>query len=812
MFDRYTERARRALLLARGEAERHQHDHLTTAHVLLGVIKEGSGLGLLLLERLGVNIDHLKQELERRVPYGRRGFVMGAIPFAPDAKKVLEYALEEAKYLHQDHIGTEHLVLGVLREKTGLGGKMLRRIGIEVTEAREVLREMIGEEGLGRKRRPKKTPALDEFGIDLTQRAREEKLDPVIGRIKEIERVIQILARKTKNNPVLIGEPGVGKTAIVEGLAQRIVRKEVPEPLMSKRLISLDLGSIVAGTKYRGQFESRMKAIIKETSEDEDVILFIDELHTLVGAGAAEGSIDAANMLKPTLARGEIHCIGATTLAEYRKHIEKDGALERRFQIVLVEPPSVEETLEILKGLRSRYEEFHNVNIHEEALVAAAYLSERYMTDKFLPDKAIDLMDEACSMVHVKNSHMPLHIREVELELDRLELEKKKAINDQDFEKAAGVRDEELQVLGHLRELRKEWLRNKDKEKPLVVPEDVALVISRATGIPLHRLSTDEEKKLLELEKELTKLVVGQSEAVSRVAKAIRKSRVGLRSHIRPVGVFFFLGPTGVGKTRLAEVLAEILFGSKEALLRFDMSEYMEKFNVSRLIGAPPGYVGYEEGGQLTEAVRRRPYSVILFDEMEKAHPEVFNLLLQIFDSGRLTDSFGRTVDFRNTSVIMTSNVGAKLFFKGISLGFGDAESYRDVEGKVLDLFKKRFPPEFVNRLDDVIVFKPLDEAQVIKVLDILLNELRDRLSEKKMVLKVTARAKRYLVEKGFDLQMGARPLRRAVERYISEPLSEEILKGKFNEGDIVVVDTYKSQLRFRREEKKTSTPLVKKI
>ncbi len=810
MFDRYTERARRSLLLARGEAERHQHDHLTTAHILLGLIKEGSGLGLLLLERLGVNIEQLKQELERRIPYGRRGFVMGAIPFAPDAKKVLEYAMEEAKYLHQDYIGTEHLVLGILREKTGLGGKLLRRLGVEGNEAREILKDMVGEEGLGRKKRHKKTPALDEFGMDLTEMAREGKLDPVIGRTKEIERVIQILVRKTKNNPVLIGEPGVGKTAIVEGLAQRIVEKEVPEPLMNRRLISLDLGAIVAGTKYRGQFESRMKAIIKEASEDEDVMLFIDEIHTLVGAGAAEGSIDAANMLKPALARGDIHCIGATTLSEYRKYIEKDGALERRFQVVMVEPPTVEETLEILRGLRSRYEEFHHVEITDEALVAAARLADRYMTDKFLPDKAIDLLDEACSMVHIRCSHIPAHIREVELELDRLEQRKRQAINNQEFEKAAGVRDEELQVLHRLRDLRREWLRERDKEKPKVTETDVALVISNATGIPLNRLSAEEEKRLLDLESELKAMVVGQDEAVERVAKAIRKARVGLRSHTRPVGAFFFLGPTGVGKTRLAEALAEVLFGGVDALLRFDMSEYMEKFNVSRLIGAPPGYVGYDEGGQLTEAVRRRPYSVILFDEMEKAHPEVFNILLQIFDSGRLTDAFGRTVDFKNTLIIMTSNIGAKLFFKGVSFGFGESETdFRNIKNKVLSQFKRRFAPEFINRLDDVIVFNPLGQEEVLLILDLVLDELRGRLEERGMRLRVTPRARRFLVSQGFDAQMGARPLRRAVERLVSEPLSEEILRGAFSEGDTIVVDVVKQKVRFKKGGKRRAETTV---
>ena len=802
MFENFTERARKAIIIARSEAERYQHDTLTTAHLLIGILKEGSGLGILVLDRLGVDVNYLKEEVEKRIPYGRRGFVVGAIPFGPDAKKVLEYAQEEAKSLGQDYVGTEHIVLGIIRERTGLAGKILRRMGIDIEDAREVVRELVGEDAVTKKRKSRKTPALDEFGVDLTKLAREGKLDPVIGREREIERIIQILSRKTKNNPVLIGEPGVGKTAIVEGLAQRIVRREVPESLVNMRLISLDLGSIVAGTKYRGQFESRMKAIIKEASQGDDIILFIDELHTLVGAGAAEGSIDAANMLKPALARGDIKVIGATTLSEYRKYIEKDGALERRFQIVLVEPTTVEETLDILRGLKDRYEDFHGVKILDEALEAAVKMAERYLTDKFLPDKAIDLLDEACSMVHVRNTRVPDDIREVELELDKIEEEKRKAIDDQDFERAAHIRDEEIKVIQRLRELKRKWKENIGDEKPVVTVEDIAFVTSRITGIPLQRISADEEKRLLQLEKELKKYVIGQDFAVERVAKAIKRSRVGLRNMNKPIGIFFFLGPTGVGKTRTAEVLAEILFGSKDALIRIDMSEYMEKFNVSRLIGAPPGYVGYEEGGQLTEAVRRRPYSVILFDEMEKAHPDVFNLLLQIFDTGRLTDAFGRVVNFRNTVIIMTSNIGAKSFFKGISLGFGDEETggFDKIKDEVLSAFKKRFPPEFVNRIDDIVVFKPLGEKEIIAILDLILDEIRELLSERSLYLEVTSKAKKFLIEKGYDPQLGARPLRRAVERYLSEPMSEEILSGKFKEGDTVVVDLSKGGLKFRRK------------
>ncbi len=800
MFENFTERARKAIIIARGEAERYQHDTLTTAHLLMGILKEASGMGVLVLERLGVDLAYLREELQRRMPYGRRGFVVGAIPFAPDAKKVLEYAQEEAALLGQDYVGTEHLILGIIRERTGIAGKLLRRLGVEIEDAREAVRELTGEEGIP-KRKARKTPALDEFGVDLTKLAREGKLDPVIGREKEIERVIQILSRKTKNNPVLIGEPGVGKTAIVEGLAQRIVNRDVPEDLLDMRVIALDLGALVAGTKYRGQFESRMKAIIKEASQGDDIILFIDELHTLVGAGAAEGSIDAANMLKPALARGDIRVIGATTLSEYRKYIEKDGALERRFQVVLVEPTSLEDTLEILRGLRPKYEEYHSVVITDEALEAAVKMADRYLTDKFMPDKAIDLLDEACSMVHVKATKIPPHIREVELELESIEEQKRRAIDDQDYQRASDLRTKEVEVRHRLKKLRKQWREERGQERPVVTDEDIAFVISRMTGIPLHRISVDEEKRLMMLEEELKKHIVGQDEALEQIARAIRRARVGLSNTKKPIGVFFFLGPTGVGKTRTAEVLAEQLFGSRDALIRIDMSEYMEKFNVSKLIGAPPGYVGYEEGGQLTEAVRRRPYSVVLFDEMEKAHPDVFNMLLQIMDSGRLTDAFGRTVDFRNTIIIMTSNIGANLFFKGVSLGFGDEESdYERVKQQVLQLFKKRFPPEFVNRLDHVVVFRPLKEKDVLAILDIMMREIRELLRDKSMDIELTAKAKKWLVERGYEPQFGARPLRRVIERFVVDPVSERILSGEFIEGDVILVDVSRNNLVFKKK------------
>ncbi len=800
MFENFSEGARRAIIIARSEAEKYQHDTLTTAHLLLGIIKEGSGLAIVALERLGVDINYLKQEIEHRIPYGRRGFIVGTIPFGPDAKKALEYAEKESRDLGHDYIGTEHILLGIALEKTGLGGKILRRLGVEPEDLRAEIVEITGEQIFSRREKVKKTPVLDEFGVDLTKLAREGKLDPVIGREREIERVIQILCRKKKNNPVLIGEPGVGKTAIVEGLAQRIVERNVPEPLLNARVIAIDLGAIVAGTKYRGQFESRMKAIIKEAASCEDIILFIDELHTLVGAGAAEGSVDAANMLKPALARGEIKVIGATTLSEYRKYIEKDGALERRFQIVLVEPPTKEDTILILRGLKEKYEEYHGVKITDEAIEAAVRLSDRYITSKFLPDKAIDLLDEACAMVKVRNYMLPDEIREVEVELDRIVDEKRRAIEDQDVEKVAILRDEEAKLIKRLRDLRKEWKVQTPSESFVVTEDDIAVVASRITGIPLTRISESEEKRLLSLEEEMKRYIVGQDEAVEKIAKAIKRSRAGLRVVTRPIGVFFFLGPTGVGKTRTAEVLAELLFGTKDALIRIDMSEYMERFNVSRLIGAPPGYVGYEEGGQLTEAVRRRPYSVILFDEIEKAHPDVFNLLLQIFDSGRLTDAYGRVIDFRNTVIIMTSNIGAKGFFKSVTLGFKEEDKDLDtIKAEVLSAFKKKFPPEFINRLDDVIIFNPLKKEHMFSILDIIIDEIREMVREKGYELVVTKRVKEMLVEKGYNPQLGARPLRRAVDRYLVDPLSEEIIAGTFPPGSTIVADLSGDSVKFKK-------------
>lgn len=809
MFENFSEGARRAIIIARSEAEKYQHDSLTTAHLLLGIIKEGTGLAIVVLERLGVDINYLKQEIEHRIPYGRRGFIVGTIPFGPDAKKALEYAEKESRDFGHDYIGTEHLLLGIVLEKTGLGGKILRRLGIEAEDLRNEINEVTGEQIFSKREKTKKTPVLDEFGVDLTRLAKEGKLDPVIGRDREIERVIQILCRKKKNNPVLIGEPGVGKTAIVEGLAQRIVARDVPEPLLNARIIAIDLGAIVAGTKYRGQFESRMKAIIKEAASSEDIILFIDEIHTLVGAGAAEGSVDAANMLKPSLARGEIKVIGATTLSEYRKYIEKDGALERRFQTVFVEPPSKEDTVLILKGIKKRYEEYHKVEITDEAIEAAVRLADRYITSKFLPDKAIDLLDEACSMVKVRNYILPESIREVELELDRIDEEKRKAMEDQDLERVSYLREEEAKLVRRLRELRREWRMDREEDRLVVTAEDVAIVASKVTGIPLARISESEEKKLLSLEEEVKKFVVGQDEAVEKIAKAIKRSRAGLRVVNRPIGVFFFLGPTGVGKTRTAEVLAELLFGTRDALIRIDMSEYMERFNVSRLIGAPPGYVGYEEGGQLTEAVRRRPYSVVLFDEIEKAHPDVFNLLLQIFDSGRLTDAYGRVVDFRNTVIIMTSNIGAKHFYKNISLGFKDERSDFDtIKSNVLAEFRRRFPPEFINRVDEVIVFNPLTRDHMFDILDILLEEIKGMVREKGYELEVTGKAKAFIVDKGYSTQFGARPLRRVIDKYLIDPLSEEILSGRFPHGVTIVADLGTDGLRFRRKTTRKEAPV----
>ncbi len=795
MFENYSERARHSLLIAKGEAERHGHDKINTAHILLGILKDGEGLAMLVLMHLNINPGTLRQEIERRIPFGSKGYVMGSIPFAPEAKKVLEYAMEEAQFLGHDFVGTEHILLGILREKTGLGGKLLRRMGADVNAAREAINH-IGVAGVGvskkktAKKASQKTPSLDEFGTDLTQLAREGKLDPVIGREREIERVITILSRKTKNNPVLLGEPGVGKTAIVEGLAQAIVAQKVPVSLMDYRIISIDMGAVVAGTKYRGQFESRIKNLIKEATQNPDIILFMDEIHMLVGAGAAEGAMDASNLMKPALARGELRCIGATTLAEYRKYIEKDGALERRFQPVMVDPPSVEYTIEILRGLKSSYEEFHKVEVLDEALEAAAKLSDRYLSNKFLPDKAIDVLDEACSTVKIDNSKLPPDILKKEEELKMLEKQRKEAVEGEDYEAAAQVRDMEKNLKETISHMKKLWKSSLEKEKPQVTEEHIKRVITNITGLPLERLQEAEEKRLASLENELNRIVIGQGKAIKVVANAIRRSRVGLRPVNRPRGVFLFLGPTGVGKTRLAEAMAQVLFGDRDALLRFDMSEYQEKHNTSRFLGSPPGYVGYEEGGQLTEAVRKRPHSVVLFDEIEKAHPEVFHVMLQIFDRGRITDGQGRTVDMRNTYIIMTSNVGGRDFFKGLSLGFGDEEKSRsDIEKEVMSKVKRLFPPEFLNRIDNVVLFSPLEKEDMLKIFDLEMEEIVNLALEQGLKIEVTEEAKEHLVSLGLNRQMGARPLKRLIEEKIVEPISSKLLEGELEEGDCVVVD-----------------------
>jgi ATP-dependent Clp protease ATP-binding subunit ClpC len=701
-------------------------------------------------------------------------------------KKVIEYGVEEARLLGHNHIGSEHLLLGLLREEEGIGGKILRSLGANLLTARQLTVTFLRKSAPRERDRKSNTPALDEFGRDLTQLAQEGQLDPVIGRADEIERVLQILSRRTKNNPVLIGESGVGKTAIVEGLAQRIVTSEVPDNLLSRRVIALDLGSLVAGTKYRGQFEERLKVVMKEIVQAGNIIIFIDELHTLVGAGAAEGSIDASNMLKPALSRGEIQCIGATTLDEYRKHIEKDGALKRRFQPIHVQPPSTDETVRIIQGLRDRYEEHHGVEITEDAISEAVKLSDRYITDRFLPDKAIDLIDETGSRAKLQTYALPTELKALEQELKKVSREKELAISMQNFEEAVRHREEEERLRKLLDESKREWKKNQEKHKPTIGKEDVAYVVSKMTGIPLFKLEEEESNKLLRMEDFLHKRVIGQNEAISAVARAIRRSRAGLKEARKPIGSFIFLGPTGVGKTELARTLAEFLFNSEDALIRIDMSEYQEKFTSSRLFGAPPGYVGYEEGGQLTEKVRRRPYSVVLFDEIEKAHPDVFNVLLQVLDDGVLTDSLGRKVDFKNTVVIMTSNIGTKLIQKGVSLGFQSeeqGEQSRRRKEDVLGELKRAFSPEFLNRIDEIVVFHPLEKEHLFSILDILLRELNLRLLDKGVTIEVDDEVKHWLIKEGYEPLYGARPMRRTIQRAIGDPLSEELIKGRFKDN-----------------------------
>jgi len=802
VFGRFTERAQRVLVYAQEEARNASYPYIGTEHLLLGLIREGEGLAARVLQSLGVDAEKVKLAVTQMVEAQKApGPVEPAL--TPRAKRVLELSVDEARRLGHNYVGTEHLLLGLVREGEGVAAQILNSFGADYRKVRAMVAQMLqgggtpaaGGQAAASSQRPAETPVLDQFGRDLTALAREDKLDPVVGREQEIERVIQILSRRTKNNPVLIGEPGVGKTAIAEGLAQRITSGNVPEVLLNKRVVALDMGSLVAGTKYRGEFEERLKKIIEEIRRAGNIILFVDEMHTIVGAGAAEGAIDAANILKPALARGELQCIGATTLDEYRKHVEKDAALERRFQPIMVNEPTVEETIAILRGLRDKYEAHHRVRITDAALEAAAKLSARYITDRFLPDKAIDLIDEAGSRVRLSAFTPPKEIKDLEKKLEVLQKEKEAAINGQEFEKAAELRDEEQKIKGELERLRETWKQQQGGAELVVDEEDIAHIVSTWTGIPVKRLAEEESQKLLKMEEELHRRVVGQDEAIAAVSRAIRRARAGLKDPKRPVGSFIFLGPTGVGKTELARALAEVLFGSEDAMVRIDMSEYMEKFAVSRLVGAPPGYVGYEEGGQLTEAVRRRPYTVVLLDEIEKAHPEVFNILLQVMEDGRLTDAKGRTVDFRNTVIIMTSNVGVQTIKRESALGFRAGTErerltgYEEMKRKLTEELKRTFRPEFLNRVDEVIVFHALSPEHIRQIVDLMVVEVTRRMAENDVEVEVTAAARDFLAKEGFDENYGARPLRRAVQRLVEDRLSEELLRGTFRRGDKVVVD-----------------------
>ena len=803
MFNRFTERARKVIILAKEEARRFNHDYIGSEHILLGLIREGEGVAAAVLQKMGLSLENIRLEVEKLVQPGPATQIMGDIPFTPRAKKALELAAEEARALGHNYIGTEHLLLGLIREGEGVASQVLLNLGLDLERVRNEVMEILGSAlpGFGQPQQAKtKTPALDAFGRDLTALARENKLDPVIDRIAEIERVIQILSRRTKNNPVLLGEAGVGKTAIVEGLAQAIIAGNVPEVLHNKRIVGLDLALMVAGTKYRGQFEERIKAVMEEIKRSQGIIIFIDELHTLVGAGAAEGAIDASNILKPALSRGEMQCIGATTFDEYRKYIEKDAALERRFQTIMVEPPSVGQTIEILKGLRDRYEAHHKVVFKDDALDAAAKLSDRYISGRFLPDKAIDLIDEAGSRARLNVLIVPPEIKKLEEKVESLRKEKEAFIKSQDFEKAASLRDQERIARQELEQLNQNWTQTKDRMRPEVGEEEIAKIVAQWTGIPIFRLEEKESEKLLKIEDELHKRVIGQEEAISTIAHAVRRSRAGIKDPRRPIGSVIFLGPTGVGKSLLARALAECMFGDEDALIQLDMSEYMEKFNVSRLIGAPPGYVGYEEGGQLTEKVRRRPYSVILLDEIEKAHPDVFNLLLQIFEDGRLTDSFARKVDFRNAVMIMTSNVGAELIRKTGSLGFKSQKegiTYQEMKERLLEEVKRTFKPEFLNRIDDIIVFRPLLKEDLQRIIDMEIGYVADRLKEQNMTLEVSQEAKDFLIEKGFDPIFGARPLKRTIQRFLEDLLASEIISKRFKEGSRIKVLRKTDELAF---------------
>ncbi|MEX1258431.1 MAG: ATP-dependent Clp protease ATP-binding subunit [Gemmatimonadota bacterium] len=811
----FTDRVRKVLAMARDEAIRLQHDYVGPEHILLGLIREGEGVAAAVLTNLSADLDQVHERVEESIKKGKATIALGELPYTSRAKKVLEFAMAEARELNHSYVGTEHLLLGLLREEKGVPAQVLGSLGISLEDARAETLKVLGSEmgsseggpsepagigggasptpgGGGKGEKKSKTPALDHFCRDLTDLATQGKLDPTIGRKSEIERVIEILCRRKKNNPVLIGEPGVGKTAIVEGLAQLIARGEVTEALKEHRVLALDMAAVIAGTKYRGQFEERLKAVMNEISQNRNVILFIDELHTLVGAGAAEGAIDASNMLKPALARGELQCIGASTLNEYRKYIEKDGALERRFQPVLVDPPGVEETVEILRGLRSHYEDHHRVVIPDETLEAASRLSDRYITDRFLPDKAIDVIDEAGARARIAAQVPPPDMEEMKDELTGIGDLKESAIRDQDFERAAELRDQEREVQRRIKIRQDSWEAERRENRPEISAEEVAFIVSRWTGIPVTRLRQAESDRLVRMEEELHKRIVGQDDAIAAISRAIRRSRAGLKDPNRPIGSFIFSGPTGVGKTELARALAEFLFADRDALIRVDMSEYMEKFSVSRLIGAPPGYVGYEDSGALTKAVRRRPYSVVLLDEIEKAHPDVFNILLQVLDEGHLTDNYGRVIDFKNTVLIMTSNLGARDITKGGGVGFHAADpmsNYEIMRDKVREEIERAFNPEFLNRIDDTIVFHPLTREQIGEIVHILLADVHKRLQDEELTLRVTDEAVAFLVERGYDQKFGARPLRRAIQRYLEDPLSEKILEAQFGAGAEIEVD-----------------------
>ncbi|HEY4321154.1 MAG TPA: ATP-dependent Clp protease ATP-binding subunit [Gemmatimonadales bacterium] len=803
----FTDRVRKVLQMAREEAARLHHEYVGTEHILLGLIREGEGVAAAVLTNLGVELEDIQQKIEETVKKGKAAAAAGPeLPYTSRAKKVLELAMMEARELNHSYVGTEHLLLGLLREEKGIAAQVLTDAGVTLEQARaETLRLLGSDLPQGQQggapaapspqavppktEKKSKTPALDHFCRDLTVLAAEGALDPTIGRAKEIERVMEILARRKKNNPVLIGEPGVGKTAIVEGLALLIANGQCPDVLRDHRVLSLDMAAVIAGTKYRGQFEERLKAVMNEIAQSKNIILFIDELHTLVGAGAAEGAIDASNMLKPALARGELQCVGASTLNEYRKYIEKDGALERRFQTVVVEPPSIPETFEILKGLRKKYEDHHRVIIPDATLQAAADLAERYITDRFLPDKAIDVIDEAGARARLASQHPPVAIGELKGQLEKVTTEKEEAVRDQNFEKAAALRDRERELQGEIRDVQVAWEAERQTKRPVIDEEAIAFIVGRWTGIPVTRIQEAEAARLLRMEDELHASVIGQDEAIRAVSRAIRRSRAGLKDPNRPIGSFIFSGPTGVGKTELARSLAKFLFNDPSALIRVDMSEYMEKFSVSRLIGAPPGYVGYEDSGTLTKAVRRKPYSVVLLDEIEKAHPDVFNILLQVLDEGHLTDNYGRIIDFKNTVVIMTSNVGARDIMKGASLGFhasGGQQTFEKMTETVKEEIAKVFNPEFLNRLDDVIVFHPLDREHIAHIVRILLKDVMRRVGDD---VRLTDAAIGFLVEHGYDQNYGARPLRRAIQRYVEDPLSEKILSGDFTTGDEIEVD-----------------------